>query len=182
MYHDIPWRGKKHVSEISPFFHFHKKNIGVEEVKLPDEMIVFDVRHSQNWHVKMFKRLVNYIFSRNSVRESSSMNRMWISRPFLWFTAGYQKNARLGSFWGIAVLKLYRKPPIWFICKTCTNGRNSRCDILVLLEYVANYWGSSHFWALAMWAVKESMVIWTIQGIRLQNRSWNRDSYLNQPT
>lgn len=81
-------------------------------MKLPDEMIVFDVRHSQNWHVKMFKRLVNYIFSRNSVRESSSMNRMWISRPFLWFTAGYQKNARLGSFWGIAVLKLYRKPPI----------------------------------------------------------------------
>lgn len=25
-----------------------------------DEMIVFDVRHSQNWHVKTFKRLVNW--------------------------------------------------------------------------------------------------------------------------
>ena len=83
-YHD---EEKNLVSETSPFF--HKKHWSWRSEAF-DEMIVCDVRHSQNWHVEMFERLVNW-YSPQLVRESFSMNRMWISRPLLWFTTGYQK-------------------------------------------------------------------------------------------
>lgn len=108
---------------------------------------------------------------------------MWISRPFLWFTAGCQKKARLGSFWGIAVLKLYRKGSLLFdLYVRHVQMVYSRCDILGLLEDIfSKLLGVHSFWALAMWAVKDTMVIWTIQGIRLQNRSWI-SGFLLKPT
>lgn len=167
-----------------PIFPLPQKNMGVEEVKLLTKwsFFVFQafsklacLKCLKDWSLDILPQLV---------RESFSMNRMWISRPFLWFTAGYQKKARLWSFWGVAVLKLYRKGSLLFdLYVRHVQMVYSRCDILGLLEDIfSKLLGVHSFWALAMWAVKDTMVIWIIHGIRLQNRSWNRDYYLNQPT